>query len=74
MIRTLVSLTPLEYRRAKEAARKQGISLAELLRRSLRPLLPPKGKPAWMRYAGLVQSGNPRSSQEIDDVIYGAKD
>jgi hypothetical protein len=39
MIRILVGLTTVEHRLAKEAARNQGISLAELLRRSLRPLL-----------------------------------
>jgi hypothetical protein len=30
--------------------------------------------PVWMRYAGLVESGNPSSSQSIDELIYGAKD
>ena len=74
MLRTLVSLTPLEYRLAKRAARNLGISLAELLRRSLRPLLPLEGKPPWMRHAGLVQSGNHRSSREIDELVYGQKD
>jgi hypothetical protein len=51
-----------------------GISLAELLRRSLRTLLPVEpGKP-WMRYAGMIESGDATSSQRIDDVIYGQKD
>jgi hypothetical protein len=27
-----------------------------------------------MRYPGLVESGDSRSSQSIDDVVYGAKD
>jgi len=27
-----------------------------------------------MRYAGFVESGNRRSSQSIDDIVYGAKD
>jgi hypothetical protein len=74
VIRTQISLSPVEYRLAKEAARKQGISLAELFRRSLRALLPIKKDKPWMKYVGMVSSGNPRSSQEIDDVIYGQKD
>jgi hypothetical protein len=27
----------------------------------------------WMRYAGMVQSGDPHSSEDIDDVVYGQK-
>lgn len=73
MIRTQISLSEIEYKRAKEESRKQGISLAELLRRSLRNLLPVKKDKPWMKYAGMVSSGNPRSSQEIDEVIYGHK-
>lgn len=74
MIRTQISLAPSEYKLAKEAARRQGISLAELLRRSLRAVLPVKKGRPWMRYVGMVASGNPQSSQEIDDIIYGQKD
>lgn len=74
MIRTQISLHEEEYRVAKEEARKQGISLAELLRRSLRSLFPVSNKQPWMRYAGFVQSGRVKSSQEIDDLIYGQKD
>ena len=36
--------------------------------------LPPRGQAPWMRYAGLVESGNPRSSQTVDEVVYGSKD
>lgn len=74
MIRTQVSLDEREYKLAKAEARSQGISVAELLRRALRQALPPAGKGAWMRYAGMVQSGDPRSSQSIDEIVYGQKD
>ena len=57
----------------REAAR-LGISLAELLRRSLRTVLPVNDTQPWMRYAGMVESGDPHSSQKIDDVVYGRKD
>jgi len=74
MLRTQISLTPEEMRAARAEAKRLGISLAELLRRSLRTLLPvEQGKP-WMRYAGMIESGDATSSQRIDDLIYGQKD
>ena len=74
MIRTQVSLAEAEYLAAKREAKRLGISLAELLRRSLRSPLPAEGSKPWMRYAGMVESGDPRSSLRIDEVIYGQKD
>jgi hypothetical protein len=74
MERTQVSLSADEMRAAKAEAKRLGISLAELLRRSLRTLLPVDPSKPWMRYAGMVESGDARSSQRIDDVIYGQKD
>jgi hypothetical protein len=74
MIRTQISLTEEEYALAKREAARLGISLAELLRRSLRELLPADASRPWMRYAGFVASGDPRSSQRIDEIVYGRKD
>jgi hypothetical protein len=74
MIRTQISLTEKEYVAAKREAERLGISLAELLRRSLRAVIPADEARPWMRYAGMVESGDPRSSQNIDDVVYGRKD
>jgi hypothetical protein len=74
MIRTQISLTEAEYAAAKLEAERLGISLAELLRRSLRGIVPPGDQPAWMRFAGMVSSGNPESSQQVDDIVYGRKD
>jgi len=73
MIRTQVSLSEEEYRAAKREAKRLGVSLAELLRRSLRAVLPVDRSKPWMRYAGMVQSGDPESSRHIDDVVYGQK-
>jgi predicted phosphohydrolase len=73
MIRTQISLHEEEYEAAKDEAERLGISLAELLRRSLRQMLPAAGQPPWMRFSGAVQSGDPQSSQRIDEVIYGHK-
>lgn len=50
-----------------------GISLAELLRRSLRAVLPVDVDKPWLRYAGMVESGDPQASQRIDEIVYGHK-
>jgi hypothetical protein len=56
---------------AKELARRQGISLAELLRRGLEKAVAgqPSNKP-WMRYAGIV-AGRPNDSSSVDEIVYG---
>lgn len=74
MIRTQVSLDKQDYALAKKEAKALGISVAEFVRRAVRRVLPPSGKAPWMRYAGLVESGNPQSSQSIDEIVYGSKD
>jgi hypothetical protein len=74
MIRTQISLSEKEYESARNEAARLGISLAELLRRSLRSMLPADESKPWMRYAGLVETGDPRSSQRIDEIVYGAKE
>jgi hypothetical protein len=74
MIRTQISLSRDEYVAAKREAARMGISFAELLRRSLRSALPVNDTSPWMRYAGMIETGDPRSSQHIDDVVYGGKD
>jgi hypothetical protein len=73
MIRTQISLQESEYRAAKSEAKRLGISLAELLRRSLRGVIPADETKPWMRHAGMVETGDPNSSRSIDDVIYGQK-
>jgi hypothetical protein len=73
MIRTQISLNQDEYRAAKREAARLGLSLAELLRRSLRILLPTDQSKPWMRYAGMIETGDPESSARLDDVVYGEK-
>ena len=72
MIRTQVSLSEAEYRAVKREAARLGISLAELLRRSLRTLISGDESKPWMRFAGVVETGDPRSSTRINEVVYGA--
>ncbi len=74
MIRTQVSLDEQEYSRAKREAKNLGISVAELVRRAVRQTLPPPGNAPWMRYAGLIETGDPHSSQSLDEIVYGSKD
>lgn len=73
MIRTQISLSESDYAAAKREAQRLGVSLAELLRRSLRTILPADESRPWMRYAGMIESGDSRSSQRIDEVVYGQK-
>ena len=73
MIRTQISLSEAEYQAAKQEASRLGVSLAELLRRSLRQVLPSDESRPWMRYAGMVESGDKNASQKIDEIIYGHK-
>jgi hypothetical protein len=74
MIRTQISLSAREYRSAKREAARLGVSLAELLRRSLRSMLPSDESKPWMRYAGMIETGDPKASQKVDEIVYGQKD
>ena len=74
MIRTQISLDREQYALVKKQAAALGISVAELVRRAVREILPIKEEGAWMKYAGLVTSGDPHSSQSIDELVYGAKE
>lgn len=47
---------------------------ARVLRRILRFALPAKDSKPWMRFAGMIDTGDPLSSQNIDEVVYGQKD
>lgn len=74
MRRMQISLDERDHELMRKEARILGISLAEFVRRAIRDALPSSGAGAWMRYAGLVQSGDSESSQSIDHLVYGVKD
>ena len=74
MIRTQISLEEREYALVKREAAALGIPIAELVRRALRQALPVDAQAPWMRYAGFVESGDPKSSQSVDEIVYGSKD
>lgn len=71
MIRTQISLESELYDRAKSLARLQGISFAELCRRSLSQTLSqaPDDHP-WMTFVGALE-GRPGDSRSVDEVVYG---
>ena len=71
MIRTQISVDEELYERAKRLARRQGISLAELCRRSLQETVSrePSDRP-WMAYVGDLD-GHPDDSSTVDEVVYG---
>lgn len=74
MLRTQISLEKVEYEQAKTEAAALGISVAEFIRRAIRERLPVDKQRAWMKYAGFVESGDPNSSQRVDEIVYGSKD
>jgi hypothetical protein len=69
MIGIQITLSEEEYRAAREEAHRLGISLAELLRRSLRSVLPADESRPWMRFCGMVASGDPESSRRVDEIV-----
>ena len=71
MVRTQISVDVELYERAKDTARRQGISLAELCRRSLMEAVSrqPSDK-LWMAYLGDLEGG-PDDSSTVDEVVYG---
>lgn len=70
VVRMQISVDEELYERAKELAKRQGISLAELCRRSLMEAVSryPNDKP-WMAYAGAVD-GDEDDSSTVDKVVY----
>ena len=71
MIRTQISVDEELYQRAKQIARRHGISLAELCRRGLQEMIArePSHKP-WMSFAGILE-GSDGDSSAVDEVVYG---
>jgi hypothetical protein len=70
MIRRQISLDEYEYSMAKKAAKAMGISVAEFAWRAVRESLPAPGPGPWMKFAGFVETGDARSSQTVDEVVY----
>jgi hypothetical protein len=71
MIRTQISFDEALYKRARRAAKRQGVSLAELCRRSVAEVVGrDDAAQPWMKYIGVIE-GNTNDSATVDDVVYG---
>jgi hypothetical protein len=71
VIRTQISFDADLYAKAKTIARRHGISLAELCRRSLQTAIAREvDEKPWMKFAGIVD-GQPDDSSTVDDIVYG---
>jgi hypothetical protein len=71
MIRTQISFDKALYERARRAAKRRGVSLAELCRRSVAEIVGRDDTAhPWMSYIGVVE-GDIDDSSSVDDVVYG---
>jgi hypothetical protein len=71
MIRTQISFDKSLYERAKRAAKRRGVSLAELCRRSIAEYVAHDDtRHPWMDFVGTVD-GAPDDSASVDAVVYG---
>jgi len=73
MIRLQLRLRKQEYDLAKKEAKAFGISVAEFVRRAVHNRLSVSRESPWMRYAGMVESGDPHASASIDEIVYGSE-
>lgn len=73
MVRTQVSFDAEMYEEARRQARLARISLAEFCRRAVaRALVAGSRKErSWLRFSGILASGDPDSSRSVDQVVYG---
>lgn len=71
MVRTTITMTREEFDAASAEAQRRGISLSELVCRSLHAMGAISQEAPWMKFAGMVESGDPQSSQRIDRTVYG---
>ena len=71
MIRTQISFDADLYERAKQAARREGVSLAELCRRSVADAIAPRRAASrpWASFIGSID-GAPDDSASVDAVVY----
>ena len=73
VIRTQISFDRSLYERAKRSAKRRGVSLAELCRRSVAEAIArdeAHDDRPWMRYVGIIE-GTPTDSASVDALVYG---
>jgi hypothetical protein len=71
MVRTQISFDESLYIRAKHVAKRRGISLAELCRRSVAEAVASEdSERPWTSYAGIID-GESDDSTRVDEIVYG---
>lgn len=71
MIRTQISFDKALYERAKRAAKRRGVSLAQLCRMSVAEVVGRDDNAhPWKSYIGIVD-GEANDSSSVDAVVYG---
>jgi hypothetical protein len=73
MIRIQIGLDGKQRAQLIKEVRAMGISLEEFVRRAVRDRLTLQADARWMRYAALIETGDLRSSETIDEIVYGVK-
>ena len=73
MTRLTIRLHAEEYVLVKKEAKTLGISLAEFVRRAVLDKLRFSNQAPWMRYAGMVATGESKSTLSIDAIVYSSK-
>lgn len=69
-----VAVTRSDLDAARQEAGRAGLTPEEFVHRALRAALPADETAPWMRYAGMVESGDPYASRTVDEIVYGHED
>jgi hypothetical protein len=72
MTRLTIRLHAEEYVLVKKEAKALGISRAEFVRRAVLDKLRFSNQAPWMRYAGMVATGDSKSTLSIDAIVYSS--
>ncbi|MEP6886513.1 MAG: CopG family transcriptional regulator [Gammaproteobacteria bacterium] len=71
MIRTQISFDKALYDKARRVAKRRGVSLAELCRRSVAEAVSrEESSHPWMSFVGVLD-GDANDSSSVDHVVYG---
>ena len=73
MFRVQINLSEDQLAAAQSAATRLGLSVEEFATLATLEKLAINETIPWMQYAGMVESGDPLSSQRIDKSVYGQK-
>ena len=67
-IRVQVTVDPVVHGAAKQEAKRRGLTLSAFIREAMIAALPVDDAKPWMKYAGMLKTGDPNSSRKIDEI------